>query len=39
MGHKSSDILDLYYTMYDTVADDAMSTISFDAATIPMKAA
>jgi integrase len=35
MGHKSSDILDLYYTMYDSVADDAMAAISFSGARKP----
>ncbi|CAN5530611.1 hypothetical protein BH09PLA1_BH09PLA1_25170 [soil metagenome] len=29
MGHKSSDILDLYYKMYDDVAEQAMSTITY----------
>lgn len=29
MGHKSSDILDMYYKMYDDVADKAMAAISF----------
>jgi len=29
MGHKSSDILDLYYTMYDDTAEAAMATIDY----------
>jgi integrase len=29
MGHKSSDILDLYYTMYDETAEAAMATIDY----------
>ncbi len=29
MGHKSSDILDLYYTMYDDTAEVAMATINY----------
>lgn len=31
MGHTSSEILDLYYTMYDETADAAMATITYDA--------
>lgn len=31
MGHKSSDILDLYYTMYDDTAETAMATIDYTA--------
>ena len=30
MGHKSSDILDLYYKMFDEVADQAMAKISYE---------
>jgi integrase len=29
MGHRSSDILDLYYTQYDDVAEQAIRTISY----------
>jgi integrase len=29
MGHQSSEILDLYYTMYDDVAEAAMRTIAY----------
>lgn len=29
MGHKSSDILDLYYTMYDATAEAAIRTIVY----------
>jgi hypothetical protein len=29
MGHKSSEILDLYYTMFDDVADQAMAGITY----------
>ncbi len=29
MGHSSSRILDLYYTQFDDVADEAMQTISY----------
>jgi site-specific recombinase XerD len=29
MGHKSSDILDLYYTMYDATAEAAINTIDY----------
>lgn len=31
MGHKSSEILDLYYTMYDETAEAAMATIDYAA--------
>ncbi len=31
MGHKSSDILDLYYTMYDKTAEAAIATIDYAA--------
>lgn len=30
MGHKRSDILDMYITMYDEVQEQAMSTINYD---------
>ncbi len=36
MGHKNSDILDMYVTMYDDAADQAMQTISY---ARPMNAA
>lgn len=29
MGHKSSDILDLYYTMFDSTAEAAIKTIAY----------
>jgi integrase len=29
MGHKNSDILDLYYTMFDSTAEAAIETISY----------
>jgi integrase len=29
MGHKSSEILDLYYTMYDSTAEAAIGTINY----------
>jgi integrase len=29
MGHSSSEILDLYYTMFDDVAEAAMKTIVY----------
>ena len=29
MGHRSSDILDLYYTMFDNTAEAAIKTIEF----------
>ena len=29
MGHRSSDILDLYYTMFDDTAEAAMRTIQY----------
>lgn len=29
MGHRSSDILDLYYTMYDETAEAAIKTINY----------
>jgi hypothetical protein len=31
MGHKSSDILDLYYTQFDDVAEQAIRTIAYTA--------
>lgn len=31
MGHRSSDILDLYYTMYDETAEAAIKTIDYHA--------
>ena len=31
MGHKSSDILDLYYTMFDETAEAAIRTIEYAA--------
>jgi len=30
MGHKRSDILDMYITMYDTAAEGAMQTINYE---------
>jgi len=33
MGHKSSEILDLYYTMYDDTAEAAIKTIEYKAST------
>lgn len=33
MGHKNSDILDMYVTMYDDAADMAMQTISYSRPT------
>lgn len=35
MGHSSSDILDLYYTMYDSTAETAMGTILYPAPPQP----
>jgi integrase len=35
MGHRDSDILDLYYKMYDDVAERAMSTIVYKVPTTP----
>jgi integrase len=32
MGHKNSEILDLYYTMYDDTAAEAIRTIDYGAA-------
>ncbi len=29
MGHRSSDILDLYYTMFDDTAETAIKTIEY----------
>ncbi len=29
MGHKNSDILDMYYTMFDSTAELAISTIAY----------
>ena len=29
MGHKSSDILDMYFTMYDTAAEKAILTVDY----------
>jgi integrase len=31
MGHRRSDILDLYYQMFDPTAEDAIRTIQYDA--------
>lgn len=31
MGHKSSDILDMYFTMYDGAAEKAILTVSYNA--------
>jgi len=36
MGHGSSTILDLYYTMYDDMAYDAMATIDYTAKKPPV---
>ena len=33
MGHSSSDILDLYYMMFDQTAELAMKTIQYPADT------
>ena len=30
MGHKNSEILDLYYTMYDDTAADAIGAIQYE---------
>ena len=32
MGHKSSEILDLYYKMFDDVAEQAIRTITYTTA-------
>lgn len=36
MGHSSSEILDLYYTMFDDVAERAISTITYTAPSVPV---
>jgi len=33
MGHKRSDILDMYITMYDTASEGAIQTINYDPAS------
>jgi integrase len=38
MGHKSSEILDMYITMYDSTAESAMRTISYGGPAQPATA-
>ena len=38
MGHKSSDILDLYYTMFDDTAEVAIRTIDYPMAAVTQQA-